>query len=454
MNKPHNKLTTEMFIERSRSVHNNKYDYSNVNYSDNKQRITIICPQHGEFVQIANNHINGMGCPKCGKEIAAKKRIISRSTWIERFRKAHGKKYDYSKSEIINSKTNIKIICKEHGVFEATPENHGKKNKPTGCPRCKKNAPDTLETFINKAKKIHGNKYDYSKSIYKNTYADIVIICPRHGDFSQKPNAHIIGSGCPQCGIEARSQKRRISFENFIEKCIEVHGKKYDYSKTDYRGRSKEITLICKEHGEFNITADSHLSGSGCQKCAGNTKLTQNEFINRSIEIHGTNYDYSKSKYVGMGAKVEIICSSHGSFWQMPSKHIHSKQGCPKCADETRIIGDTIKNLKSKNKNPMGIFYILRCFSEDESFFKIGVSKKGVSYRYGGPSLMPYEYEDVVQQEMSLVEAYELEQAVLSTLSEYKYEPILYFGGHSECLSINPRDYDDRLNEILTNYDQ
>lgn len=116
----------------------------------------------------------------------------------------------------------------------------------------------------------------------------------------------------------------------YIEEAKKIHGDRYDYSKTVYNGTSNKVTVICPEHGEFEINASSHLKGYGCPYHSGLKKLDTYEFIRRAIETHGNRYDYSKSVYDGKRKKVTITCEIHGDFEQLPMNHIRG-QGCPVC---------------------------------------------------------------------------------------------------------------------------
>lgn len=121
----------------------------------------------------------------------------------------------------------------------------------------------TTEEFIIDARKIHYNKYDYTKTDYTNNYTKVCIICPEHGEFWQKPSTHLSGSCCPQCSIE----RQRISKEQFIKKAEIVHGNKYSYVKANYINYSTKVCIVCPEHGEFWQKPGMHLSGTGCPKC-------------------------------------------------------------------------------------------------------------------------------------------------------------------------------------------
>ena len=109
----------------------------------------------------------------------------------------HGDKYDYSKVIYRNNKTKVCIICPEHGEFWQRPDKHLYAKR--GCPVCGKTQKLTTEEFIEKAKQVHGDKYDYSKCEYKTTEKKVTIICKTHGEFKQTPHSHLQGQGCPVC---------------------------------------------------------------------------------------------------------------------------------------------------------------------------------------------------------------------------------------------------------------
>ena len=145
--------------------------------------------------------------------------------------------------------------------------------------------------FIEKARQIHNDKYDYSKVNYVNSRTKVCIICPTHGEFWQTPHNHLKGYGCAECGKE-KSHLSKITTEDFIVKSKEIHGNKYDYSKACYKTCDTKVCIICPEHGEFWQTPSNHINGSGCPKCANekrkNTLLKDTKlFIDAATLIHG-----------------------------------------------------------------------------------------------------------------------------------------------------------------------
>ena len=258
------------FIERSNEIHNNKYDYSLVNYINNRTKIKIICLIHGIFEQTPDGHLSEKGCPKCGVKRRSEKNRGTTKNFIERSNEIHNNKYDYSLVEYINNQTKIKIICPIHGEFLQTPHEH---LKGSNCYKCrneiiKKKLSSTTEEFILKANEIHNNKYDYSKVEYINNQTKIKIICPIHGEFLQTPSMHLSKKGCKKCGYIKNGNAFRLSIKEFVERSNHIHNNKYDYSKTIIgKNVDTKIKIICPEHREFKQKAGSHLSGRGCSKC-------------------------------------------------------------------------------------------------------------------------------------------------------------------------------------------
>lgn len=190
----------------------------------------------------------------------------------------------------------------------------------------------TTKEFIERASALHNYKYDYSKTEYINSVTKVIIICPEHGEFLQRPNRHLAGDGCPTCGALTAAQKCTHSAEQFIQKAKEIHGEAYDYSKVVYKGSKVPVTLVCPIHGEFNIKPNHHtISKVGCPQCAVlrrsklRNKSAKAEFIPAVTKIHKNKYDYSKVNYVDAITPVIIICPEHGEFLQTPVAH---KQGC------------------------------------------------------------------------------------------------------------------------------
>lgn len=395
------------------------------------------------------------------------KPLISFDEYLNRFKEIHGNKYDYSNSEptYIDGSTNISIICKKHGEFFLTPSDHASKRLKRRCKFCSKEEQrsDTAE-FIKKGVSMFGKRYDYSESEYITAIKPIKIKCRKHGLLkNMTPNRHLRREGgCMKCAKEKAQKKYVMPIEEFIINSNLIHQNSYNYSKTkQFKNQHEKLAIICNDCGnEFQQTVNSHLQGSGCNNkaCIGKKiskaqMHTKDEFVNKAIRTHSKDrYSYENSIYKGQHTKLNIFCNLCNEYFsQTPSAHIHQSQGCPTCGEEIRILGDTARNLKKKNIFIEGNLYVIECYSDKESFFKIGVSGKKTHLRFAGTKL-PYDFEIIAELPIGLIEAYLQERYVLEEYKKYSYTPDKYFRGHTECLSVNPLEIDERLKEIYNNY--
>ena len=353
------KLGIDEFVERSNVKHNNLYGYEKVEYVNTNTHVIIICHLHGEFHKTPGKHLQGQGCPKCAVK-NRKKPLYRKSTkphnkisFEEFVRKSNLKyenKFSYSlKSEEFNLSDEdcLIVICETHGEIQTPPRHHLYDNFV--CEKCKYE--DEFKKFASLMEEKHQNKYDISNVKFKNWITKIELECEFHGKFSITP-AHLKeGKGCRECGIIKRAKTQSKPIDEFIAQANEVHDFKYDYSKAVYNGARRNLIIICKIHGEFNQTPGNHIKGQGCLKCgiietAKKLSITLEEFLSRSHEIHGDTYDYSKVELVNASIKVEIICRTHGSFFQDPEHHILRKHGCPRCVNKREgELAITLSNL-------------------------------------------------------------------------------------------------------------
>lgn len=246
---------------------------------------------------------------------------------LERFKKVHGDRYDYSLVEYKGSEIKVKIICREHGEFEQLPKSHTKREGCTGC----RGIVSNTEQFIKKSKEVHKGKFDYSKTNYIRSKSKVIITCLEHGDFEMIPNSHLGGIGCSSCaGVKPLNNK------TFASKSIKLHGNKYDYSLVEYKNHTTSVDIICSKHGVFKQTPRVHLMGSNCQKCSGTHSMSKSEFIDRSKEVHPGKFDYSKAVFINNSTRVEIICPEHGEFKQLPTVHLNGF-GCSRCSGKNKL---------------------------------------------------------------------------------------------------------------------
>jgi len=143
-----------------------------------------------------------------------------------------------------------------------------------------KNRPIYEENFLDNAKRIHEDRYDYSDMVYINDKSNIVIKCYIHGAFIQTPNNHLGGQGCRLCGEKLAAEKITKSSETYFREVAKIHNNRYDYSRAEYTYARNKIIIICPKHGEFRQTASSHLSQSaGCPKCSNWISRMETEWL-------------------------------------------------------------------------------------------------------------------------------------------------------------------------------
>ena len=310
---------------------------------------------------------------------------VTHEDFVKKANCVHNGVYEYI-SRYISTKDKVEIKCRIHGIFLKTPKKHLQGQGCTKCSREKQSLKQSkdLNYYLIKAKEIHNDKYDYSKFIYKKKKEKSIIICKEgHGEFLQDMNAHI-GSraGCPKCGVKTRIEKE-LSKNNFIEKATAIHGNKYEYL-CSYTGRFKNISILCKEHGEFSQIAGNHLSGKGCPKC-GKIKLSRSNQENPSGWSH-TN-------------------------WQKAAE-------------------------KSKNFDGYKV-YILECKDQKtgEHFFKIGKTFTTIFQRFKNKRI-PYNYKIYKTYHINNPQkCSEFEQVLKNKNKEFKYLPKKSFYGRFECFS-------------------
>lgn len=275
----------------------------------------------------------------------------------------------------------------------------------------KKTFAEHLEAF----REVHGDRYLYEEQdLPKGNATPIKIVCKLHGEFTQLVGNHRAGHNCPDCGYLSRSLTSRNTKEEFMRRAKEVHGDRYSYSSVEYKNCSLKVSITCKVHGEFLQTPNAHLCGKGCPACNSRDRLTRDTFLARSASVHGDKYDYTNSIVTNSDTKVEILCTSHGPFYQKPHKHF-SGRGCPSCwedragwrLNEEQLLEDyclyliEIRNVESNN-----------------TFYKVGITKYDLEYRFKYLKLDGFEYTTISIYRGLGKDCQKLEDDVLGMLKE------------------------------------
>ena len=312
--------------------------------------------------------------------------------------------------------------------------------------KSKRKAHNALNTekFIAKATAKHGDRYDYSKSVYTASTDKLIIICKTHGEFTQNPANHLTGNGCPYCAGKIQTTERTI------KKLIDARGDRYDYSKVVYTKSNKKVKIICRIHGEFEQNIWQHIQGANCQTCSiiWNTERQKHNFDDLVKEFNITHdfaYDYSKSIYVNIDEPIEIICKKHGSFRQAPYHHRKIGAGCPICTKATPYSRTRYISACKRHGGESSL-YIVKMFREDEVFYKVGITVKTIKSRFGKN---PYNIETVKFIKNDSAFIYDLEKQIHRLLADYHYKPLHSFGGcHLECFSEIPKSIIDLIDRI------
>ena len=181
----------------------------------------------------------------------------------------------------------------------------------------------TTADFITRGREIHGDKYDYSRTVYVAAVQHVTITCPVHGEFQQRPVNRLMGRGCPDCG-----GSKALTLEKFIERANARHNNRYDYSLVKFKNVESKVDIICPKHGVFKQQLMSHLKGFNCPSCGSESKAKKlkqplDEFLLLAKKAHGDKYDYSEVNYVNAQSKVRIICPEHGVFLQRQIGRAH-----------------------------------------------------------------------------------------------------------------------------------
>ena len=387
------------YAEEANKIWNNKYDYigyepvTKFNGAKKNGKVVAYCHEKDEFgnehgifkVDPYKHKFLHRGCNKCGnKEPLTTDTVISRSILC------HTSEYDnlsYEKTKYVNYGTKVVVTChnkdengNEHGDFEISVQHL---LKGQGCPICRylksssKKRRD-IKAVIDEAKKIHGDKYDYSLiTEYKNDRIKYPIICKEHGTFYQTFNNHIkFKQGCPICGREQSGNERKLTFDEFVEKANKRHSNKYTYHNDEHfenRTKYSKIRITCPVHGDFYQTMTNHLFGQGCPICK-SSKLEQE--MTQFLSEHNIRYTRQKT-FDWLGSKrldfylddynAAIECQGIQHFLE---DHFHEPLDVVKKRDDEK------KNLCEENGvkllyySNLGIDYPYQVFEDKEQLLK------------------------------------------------------------------------------------
>ena len=290
---------------------------------------------------------------------------------IGKANEVHNHKYDYSLiCEYKNNRVKYPIVCHEkdkngveHGVFYQDFDHHI--NRKHGCPYCSGKAKRTLDSFVNDAREVHGNKYDYNKFEYTGIHSPSIIICPIHGEFYQAPNDHLHGHGCPKCkGKRIWDSRGRLTVNELKERFKEIYGELYDYSLfTEYTNTRTKIPVICKEHGVFYVSPNNHSRGKGCPHCK-QSKIEKEVFetLTKSNIAFQAQYRYDKTNQKNRldfylpKYNVAIECQGEQHF--KPVDFANKGDEWANELFEKNLVRDKYKRVLCENKGIKLLYYV------------------------------------------------------------------------------------------------
>lgn len=286
----------------------------------------------------------------------------------------------------------------------------------------------TNEEFINKANKIHNNKYTYKKTEYKNRRSDVRITCPIHGDFVQQAGRHIQGHGCSKCKRDKIRNDRTGLLSDFLTAVSKKGYEHITFNHEDFKGMTTPVLFSCTEHGNFTIPPWRLLSNvKGCPKCGRTkahhpTKTDVPKLIDKMNKVHNYKYDYSKMIFTKMKQQHTIVCPVHGEFQQRLTAHLKGT-GCPSCA--------------SGGFDPKKPGYVYYLSLNDGQAYKIGITNRSVKERFNLTELSKItviwtKYFENGQ------DCWDTEKRILNEYRQYKYvgNPLLE-SGNTELFSID-----------------
>jgi hypothetical protein len=375
---------------------------------------------------------------------------LSQEQVIEQFVEAHGNAFCYDKVVYVGVNTPVEVYCKKHEyTFYPTPKNHKNGSKCYHCGRESQieKAKKEENKFINELTSLHRDIFDLSRLNYINSKTDVELGCEKHGFFKRKPYDLLVGRGCKEC----KSQESKYNnIDIFIEENKKIFGDITDFSLVGGISSDTKVDLRCTVHDHvFTINVGARLSGQKCPKCAEEnysllrTKTTE-QYINEAKEVHGSSCDYTDTVYSGATNRLTVKCNKHNIYFNtLPENHLRGGK-CRKCLSEN--ISKALKGkegtcgytrtgyIKQANGREARV-YLIRCFNENEEFYKIGKTFLELTTRFTKSNLC-YDYEEIHSIYGEAGYVYDLEVELQRKYKSYKYKPKEWFAGHTECFNM------------------
>lgn len=442
------KKTTEQFVSELKEIFKNKpFSFDKVVYIGARDYVTLTCNLHGDWRAMATNLQQGKGCRGCRTDKVADARRKDKEHFEQKSKKIHGDTYDYSDVVYVNNTKNVAIKCKEHGVFFQQPIAH---YAGSGCTKCVKRLVKTLSDVKSHLDDELLNLWSFvglddSSDVFMTT--KVTVLCKKHGEtfdtnFGSLSNRR---SCCDLTKNVLLSTSQLSYFSDYVEKMSAVHNNKYSYLDTFEKvSQSEKLNILCKEHGVFVQDIDHHLHRKqGCPKCAtiqqGRRKT--NDWVNGldnlllDIPLDKTISIISTDKVKNSRGKLVLSCSKHGIF-EKSVGNLKLGQRCPECSLYEGWGKSTYIQRAKDLYDGLCNLYLIRCWNDEEDFYKIGITvHKDIRRRFTKKE-MPYKY--VVMETVCGDVEYivNVETEAHKEMKGFHYTPKIPFGGHvRECFS-------------------
>ena len=442
------KKTTEQFVQELKSIFKDKpYTFDKVVYTGARNYVIATCTKHGDWRVMATNLQQGKGCKGCASDKTGDIRRKDLKHFITKSKKVHGDRYDYSEVVYVSNHTPVKIICEEHGVFEQQPVAH---YSGSGCTLCVKRIFGTLRDIKNSLNSENLKLWDFID--YNDDDKVIVtdkvkVYCKKHFNYFNTNFASLMErkSCCDVIKCQMISDSQKKEYSEHLKEIIDIHGERYSYPNdlglvTIY----DKINIMCKEHGIFKQTIYHHTKRKqGCPECArverglskSKTWLSKLDERLSEIDLGDGISVVDTSNLKKSTSKITFSCEIHGEF-KKSLGNLKLGQRCPECSFYEGWGKQTYIERSKDIYNGLCNLYYLKCWKDDEVFYKIGITVHSDIRRRFTKSTIPYDYEVLSFITDDVEKVVDWETFMHKELKEFRYSPIIPFGGSCrECFS-------------------
>ena len=386
--------------------------------------------------------------------------ILTTEEYVEKCKLVHGCRYDYSKVIYKGSAEDVIVVCKIHGDFIRNASVH---SCGGGCLHCaeevktiKRSKKEGIK-FVKEGSRVHNNKYSYDKVVYVRSDQEVIITCPIHGDFKQRPANHKRGAGCQECGLQKLRDNFKLSQEEVMGRSFEKFKVDFNIDLTNYDNINSLVTFYCPVHGKFEDKVSNHLaSDDGCSKCFNEkdkvswNRTSVEENMIALKKLYNNKYHFFQEDIKTNSHKVRYYCFKHKKLYRTKLRHLLDGHSCRDCGKElasekltgkynTKIIE---RNSKFFKEDPNNV-YLLKLTN---SIFKIGIAKDVIHRGQSIKSATEYTPEVIFTKGGSTYACFYLEQKLHEVFKDFRFYSKTPWKGHTEVFTLNA----DQVNEVIS----